>query len=76
GMPGDDGYVLIEKVRAMLLEQPEVARIPAVALTAYARNEDERRALASGYDAHVAKPVDPRSLVSTVMGVARRAARP
>ncbi|HEX6273972.1 MAG TPA: ATP-binding protein [Polyangiaceae bacterium] len=76
GMPGDDGYVLIEKVRAMLLEQPEVARIPAVALTAYARNEDERRALAAGYDAHVAKPVDPRSLVSTVMGVARRAAKP
>jgi PAS domain S-box-containing protein len=73
GMPVEDGYVLIEKVRAML-ERPEVARIPAVALTAYARSEDERRALASGYDVHVAKPIDPRRLVSAVMGLSRRGA--
>ena len=66
GMPVDDGYVLIEKLRKKL-DHPEVARIPAVALTAYARSEDEQKALASGYDAHVAKPIEPGRLASAVV---------
>jgi PAS domain S-box-containing protein len=73
GMPVEDGYVLIKKVRDRL-DRPELARIAAVALTAYARNEDERQALAAGYDAHVAKPIEPGRLVSAVLGVLRRGA--
>jgi CheY-like chemotaxis protein len=72
GMPVEDGYELIKSVRNML-DQPEVARMPAVALTAYARSEDERRSIAAGYDIHVTKPIDPDRLVSAVMEMAGRA---
>jgi PAS domain S-box-containing protein len=71
GMPIEDGYVLVRKLRAML-DRPEVARLPAVALTAYARREDEKQALDAGYDTHVVKPVDPRRLVSAVLGLVHR----
>jgi signal transduction histidine kinase/DNA-binding response OmpR family regulator len=61
GMPGEDGYALIRLVR----ERPANAggEVPAVALTAYARDSDRTRALAAGYHAHLAKPVDPSRLV-------------
>jgi CheY-like chemotaxis protein len=72
GMPLEDGYVLIKKVRA-LLDRPEIARLPAVALSAYARREDEKQALDSGYDVHVVKPIEPGRLVSAVLGLTRRA---
>jgi len=63
GMRGEDGYALIREVR----RRPEPLRtIPALALTAYARAEDRRRALREGYDVHVAKPVDPRELVRMI----------
>lgn len=64
GMADTDGYSLIKQVR-----QHEGARgehIPAIALTAYARAQDRIRAIASGYNTHVAKPIDIRELVSVV----------
>lgn len=63
GMPGEDGYELIRKVR-MLGEG--AGRIRAVALTAYARLEDRTKAMLSGYQMHLAKPVDARELIVTV----------
>ncbi|HEX5661018.1 MAG TPA: ATP-binding protein, partial [Polyangiales bacterium] len=57
GMPEQDGYALIEQVRALPAERG--GRTPAVALTAYARSEDRTRALLKGFNHHVAKPVDP-----------------
>ncbi|EYF06274.1 hybrid sensor histidine kinase/response regulator [Chondromyces apiculatus] len=68
GMPGQDGYSLIEQVRALPPEQG--GRTPAVALTAYARVEDRTRALLSGFDMHLAKPVEPTELLSVLGSVA------
>jgi PAS domain S-box-containing protein len=68
-MPGMDGYELIRRVRAMRPEQG--GRIPAVALTAYARAEDRLRALQSGYQTHVPKPVEPAELEIVVATLAR-----
>jgi CheY-like chemotaxis protein len=70
-MPVEDGYSLIEQLRATR-DRPDVANIPAVALTAYARSEDRKQALDSGYDVHVAKPIEPGRLVSAVMRLTRR----
>ncbi|WP_437645643.1 PAS domain-containing protein [Sorangium sp. So ce362] len=70
GMPGESGYTLIEQVRAA--GRDEIRAIPAVALTAYARIEDQRRALAAGFQKHVAKPIDPAALVKVVADLAGR----
>jgi CheY-like chemotaxis protein len=70
GMPGRDGYELLKHVRAQ--EDPELARLPAIALTAFARSEDRTRALRAGFLVHLAKPVEPAELVATVASVARR----
>jgi PAS domain S-box-containing protein len=70
GMPGEDGFALIEKVRA--LDPASGGRVPAVALTAYARNEDRTRALMAGYDMHLPKPVDPHTLADAVRQVLQR----
>jgi signal transduction histidine kinase/ActR/RegA family two-component response regulator len=70
GMPGEDGYALITKVRNRSLA--EGGQLPAVAITAYARLEDRTSALRAGFDAHVAKPVDPVELVEVVAAVVRR----
>jgi signal transduction histidine kinase len=73
GMPGEDGYVLIGKLRALA---PEAGgRMPAVALTAFARGEDRTRALAAGFDVHVAKPVEPAELVLTLERLVEHRAR-
>jgi CheY-like chemotaxis protein len=64
GMPGEDGYELLGKIRAR--EPERGGRIPAVALTAYAHAEDERRALAAGYQMHIPKPVEPGRLAAAV----------
>lgn len=64
GMPQEDGYSLIRSVRA--LESDEAARVPAIALTAHARTEDIEQALASGFQMHVAKPVDSTRLLSAI----------
>jgi PAS domain S-box-containing protein len=66
GMPGEDGYELIRQVRALPPERG--GRMPAVALTAYARPEDRERALAAGYEEHVAKPVEPEKLIEMLRG--------
>ena len=63
-MPGEDGYSLVRRVRA--LNSAKAASIPAAALTALAHQEDRQRALQSGFQLHLAKPVDPRSLVAAV----------
>jgi CheY-like chemotaxis protein/anti-sigma regulatory factor (Ser/Thr protein kinase) len=64
GLPGEDGYSLIRKVRA--LPPHEGGRIPAVAMTAYARLEDRTRALLAGFQLHVPKPVAPEELLAVV----------
>ena len=71
GMPGEDGYALIRRVRA--LEQERGLHIPAAALTAYARDEDRQRILAAGYEVYVAKPAGPAELVAAVAGLAEQA---
>jgi PAS domain S-box-containing protein len=71
GMPGEDGYALIRKVRALPPERG--GRTPAVALTAFARMEDRTRALLAGFQMHVAKPVDLAELVVVLVSVAGRA---
>ena len=72
GMPGEDGYELIAKLRA---EEGVGAQLPAVALTAYASREDHIRLLSAGFQAHVAKPLDPLELVTVVANLARTAGR-
>lgn len=62
GLPGEDGYAMLNRIRA--LDQGSDHELPAIALTAYARASDRERALAAGYRYHVVKPVDPQELVS------------
>jgi PAS domain S-box-containing protein len=71
GMPGMDGYMLIRRVRELSEEQG--GRTPAAALTAYAGAEDRARSLSSGYQLHVAKPVEPAELAAVVASLAGRA---
>jgi signal transduction histidine kinase len=70
GVPGEDGYSLIRKVRARGASRG--GDLPAAALTAYARAEDRTRSLEAGYQTHLAKPVDPSELVTTVARLASR----
>jgi PAS domain S-box-containing protein len=65
GMPGEDGYALIEKLRARERGRGE-RLLPAIALTAYARVEDRLRALSAGYQSHVSKPVDTEELLTVI----------
>ena len=69
-MPGEDGYSLIRKVRN--LEAESGGHIPAIALTAFAREEDRILALDAGFQMHVAKPVDPFELVAVVAKLAEQ----
>jgi signal transduction histidine kinase len=66
GMPGEDGYSLIRKIREL---DGDLAGLPAIALTAYAGDNDRRRALEAGFQVHLAKPVEPRLLAETVSTV-------
>ena len=70
GIPEEDGYSLIQKVRSR--DPGSGGRVPAAALTAYARAEDRRRTLAAGYQKHLAKPLDPAELVTAVAQLAGR----
>jgi CheY-like chemotaxis protein len=72
GMPGMDGFELIQRVRRMDGDKKD---IPAAALTAYARSEDRARALRSGFEMHLSKPLDPSELVAAVGALARRRSR-
>ena len=74
-MPGEDGYDLIQKIRQKELAGG-CAPVPACALTAFAREEDRRRALAVGYHVHVAKPFEPADLIAAVAGLAAGARKP
>jgi signal transduction histidine kinase/CheY-like chemotaxis protein len=69
GMPGMDGYELVRAVRALPDERAQ--RVPAVAVTAYARQEDQRRALAEGFQLHVAKPIEPAAFARAVARLSR-----
>lgn len=70
GVPGEDGYSLIRRVRSRSADLG--GEVPAAALTAYVRAEDRRQALASGFQAHLGKPIDPSDLVSMVARLAGR----
>jgi signal transduction histidine kinase/CheY-like chemotaxis protein len=71
-LPGEDGYALIREVRAR--EARSGRHTPAVALTAYPRVEDRRRALEAGYEMHVPKPVEPAALAGVIASLAGRPA--
>ena len=70
GMPSEDGYALIRRVRELPTERG--GDTPAAALTAYARPDDRHRALRAGFQVHIAKPIDPETLVSTVAHMMHR----
>lgn len=70
GMPGEDGYGLIRRVRA--LGPSRGGSLPAIALTAYARIEDRMRVLSAGYQMHVPKPVEASELASLIAGLVGR----
>ena len=70
GMPDMDGFELIRRIRA--LDDPKLRDVPAAALTAFARSEDRTKALQSGFEMHLAKPVDPGELVASVATLVRR----
>ncbi|EYF00295.1 hybrid sensor histidine kinase/response regulator [Chondromyces apiculatus] len=70
GMPGTDGYAFARRLRARPATQGGLT--PAVALTAFARNEDRERALAAGYQEHLSKPPDLQALVATVARLGRQ----
>jgi CheY-like chemotaxis protein/two-component sensor histidine kinase len=75
GMPEEDGYQLISKLRA-LEAGGMVGRIPAIALTAYARVEDRVRALNAGFQVHVPKPIEPAELIAVVASLTGRTGNP
>jgi CheY-like chemotaxis protein len=70
GMPEMDGFEVIRRVRASI--DPAIRNVPAAALTAFARSEDRTKALRTGFQMHLAKPVDPGELVASVATLARR----
>jgi CheY-like chemotaxis protein len=73
-MPDEDGFALIQSVRAL---SPELGgNIPAVALTAYAREEDRLKALGAGFQAHLAKPVEPDELITMLLSLASTVSPP
>ena len=70
GMPNEDGFSLMRRVRA--LPSPRARDVPALALTAYARAEDCARALSAGFHEHLAKPVESAALIEAVARLGRR----
>jgi len=67
-MPGEDGYSLIRRLRAL---NAAVSSVPAAALTAFAREEDRQEALDAGFQLHLSKPIDAGSLIAAVATLAR-----
>src|SRR3984957_2681918 len=72
GMQEEDGYSLIRRLRA--IEKQEQGVLPAIALSAYARSEDRTKAIRSGFQIHLAKPVEPAELLAVISSLAGRAA--
>jgi CheY-like chemotaxis protein len=73
GMPAEDGFELMRRIRAL---EPERGRIPAVAITGYATADDIDRAMAAGFQLHIAKPMDPASVVAAVEQLVRNLTGP
>ncbi|HWB54724.1 MAG TPA: PAS domain S-box protein [Tepidisphaeraceae bacterium] len=73
GMPGEDGYSLIHRIRKLKAE--EGGNIPAIALTAYARSEDRTRSVLAGYQMHLSKPVESAELIASVASLTVNAKR-
>ena len=73
GMPEEDGYALIRRIRSV--ESRRGGHVAALALTAYASLDDRRRALSAGFEVHLAKPVTPSQLISTVARLVRSSDR-
>ena len=71
GMPNEDGFALSRNLRQFEDSQSR-PRLPALALTAYARTEDRRRAILAGFQAHLAKPVESGELLAIVASLAKR----
>ncbi len=71
GMPGEDGYTMIRRIRALPYGH---AAIPAIALTAYARIEDRVRAIRAGFQLHLSKPIEPVELIAMVQSLTRASA--
>ena len=69
GMPDEDGYALIRKIRS---REGAIKRVPAVALTAFARVEDRLKALSAGFNMHVPKPVEPAELITVIASLIDR----
>jgi CheY-like chemotaxis protein/anti-sigma regulatory factor (Ser/Thr protein kinase) len=76
GMPVQDGYELMHEIRAMERQRGETRAVPAVALTAYVREEDRARAAAAGFQMHVPKPIEPATLVDAVGKLLGRSGTP
>jgi CheY-like chemotaxis protein len=72
GMPDEDGYAFIRKVRR--LGDGEGGRTPAIALTAYAREVDRRAAIRAGFQTYMTKPVEPSELAEVIANLAGRTA--
>jgi CheY-like chemotaxis protein len=70
-LPGRDGYSLLRQLR----KSPAGRQLPALALTAYTREEDRSRAREAGFEEYMAKPVEPQALVQAIAGLARLNAR-
>ena len=70
GMPEQDGYELIRKVRNLPVDRGRT--IPAIALTGYASRKDRERALTSGYDRHMAKPIEQAEIIAAIASLVRR----
>jgi CheY-like chemotaxis protein/two-component sensor histidine kinase len=68
-MPDEDGFALIRRVRALASPQ---GRVPAAALSAHVRGEERARALLAGFDAHLAKPIEPQRIAAAVFALAGR----
>jgi PAS domain S-box-containing protein len=73
GMPQVDGFQFIERVRQH--DDARVRNVPAAALTAYARSDDRMKALRAGFQIHLAKPIEPAELVTTIAALAKRYVR-
>jgi CheY-like chemotaxis protein len=69
GMPGMDGYQLMRRIRSA---EPKGKRLPALALTAFARAEDRKRVMLAGFQSHLAKPFEVNELVLLVSSLADR----
>ncbi len=68
-MPKEDGYSLIQKIRA--LSEERLGKIPAIALTAYARPQDHRQSISMGFDSHISKPFDSDELIAVIQDLAQ-----